>query len=81
MPNLKSAKKKLRQDRKRSVHNLFYKNQYQKAWQDFIRKPSKKALQKTISLIDKATKVKVLHRNKASRFKSHINKTKLRKNG
>lgn len=78
MANIKSAQKKLRQDLKQNKLNLLYKNRYKKAMKDFLAKPSKKLLQSTVSLIDKAQKIKVIDKNKAARLKSRLS-AKLKK--
>ena len=74
MPIIKSAKKKLRQDIKRTKRNKQYEEAYKKIL-DQIRKHKKGAktdelLKKAYKAIDKAAKKKVIHRNKASRLKS-----------
>lgn len=76
MPNIQSAKKKVRKDVKRTKQNAFYMNAINKALQLF-RKGGEidgEKKKKTISLIDKAAKKKAIHKNKASRLKSRIMK-------
>jgi small subunit ribosomal protein S20 len=68
MPNIKSAKKKLRQDKKRALRNVKYQNAVKKAL-----KTAKKA-DTVYSLIDKAAKNKIIHKNKAARLKSRVGK-------
>ena len=74
MPLIKSAKKKLKQDKKRSVLNLIYKKNYK----DLLKqaKVDKKPgiVKKAISSIDKAVKKGIIHVNKAARLKSQITK-------
>lgn len=74
MPIIKSAKKKLRQDSKRTKRNKQYEAAYKKIL-DQIRKHKKGAkadelLKKAYKAIDKAAKKKVIHKNKANRLKS-----------
>jgi len=74
MPIIKSAIKKLRQDRKRTKLNRVKK--------DFLKDAIKKALKtkkavdvtKAISTIDKAAKRHLIHKNKAARLKSRVAK-------
>ena len=74
MPVIKSAKKKLRKDRKRTAHNLGMKN----ALKAFIKtaKLSKKEADiiKAVQAIDKAAKNRIIHNNKANRLKSLLSK-------
>ncbi len=74
MPIIKSAKKKLRQDKKRTKRNKKYELAYKKAI-DEVKKHKKgvKAadlLKKAYRAIDKAIKQKIIHKNKGSRLKS-----------
>ena len=76
MPVIKSAKKKLRQDKKRTADNTTYKRTYKKAV-SVAKKATKAAssvLKKAYSAIDKATKKKIIHKNKAARLKSQVAK-------
>lgn len=81
MPNTKSAKKKMRQDKKRQALNLLYKKNYKKAVKRYLIKPSANLLKTVFSLIDKAAKKKVIHKNKAARLKSKLGKLITGKNG
>ena len=76
MPIIKSAKKKLRQDIKRTKLNKRYELAYKKAV-DAIRKKQKgqkseKLLKEAYQAIDKAAKKKIIHKNKASRLKAKV---------
>lgn len=78
MPNIQSAKKKMRKDTKRTKHNALHRDAIQKAVKFMVKNKgaegaSEKA-KKTISLIDKAAKKKVIHKNKAARLKSRVMK-------
>ena len=76
MPIIKSAKKKLRQDIKRTRQNKRYELAYKKLIDEVKKdKKSKKAdglLKKAYKAIDKAAKKHVIHKNKASRLKAMV---------
>jgi len=74
MPNIASAKKKQRQDKKRLAMNKTRQKKMRDSMQTFLKKKTKEALQKAISYIDKASKNNVIHKNKANRLKSRISK-------
>ncbi|MFZ5424494.1 MAG: 30S ribosomal protein S20 [Patescibacteria group bacterium] len=83
MPNLKSAKKALRQSNKKREHNLFWKRRIKAAMKKLeqslktnpenidILKKEETTLQK---VLDKAAKHNVIHENKAKRLKSRYAK-------
>lgn len=80
MPVIKSAIKKDRKDKKREKNNIKYIKNYEKIF-DLIKKKIKLGnknivdlIKKYYSAVDKASKVKVIHKNKASRLKSKIRK-------
>jgi small subunit ribosomal protein S20 len=81
MPNITSAKKKLRQDKKKRVLNSAYKKKYKEAVAAFVLKGTKNLLQKAFSLVDKSVKKGVLHKNTAARLKSKLSKRVKGKNG
>lgn len=75
----KSAKKAIRQNKKRRVHNLVYLNKMKKLVKEVrsfvIQKKIKEAqeiLPKVYQILDKAAKVGVIKKNAASRRKSRI---------
>ena len=76
MPILKSAKKKLRKDKKRALRNKLLI----KAYKDILKKIKKgkgnltKLIQEFYSKVDKAAKRKVIHKNKANRLKSNVHR-------
>lgn len=83
MPIIKSAKKKLRQDIKRTKRNKQYETAYKKIIGQLKKdkkglpalgqgEKAKGLLQKAYSAIDKAVKKRVIHKNKASRLKSMV---------
>jgi len=79
MPVIKSAKKKLRQDKKRTLQN----EKVEKILKSLIKKAKNQKSQKSIiaavKTADKAAKIHVIHKNKAARIKSmlaHLTVTK-----
>lgn len=82
MANHKSAKKRMRQDEKKRLHNRYYK----KTTRTLIKKlremenkqEAEKFLPKVIKEIDKLAKRNIWHDNKASNLKGklmkHVNK-------
>ncbi|MEK7622886.1 MAG: 30S ribosomal protein S20 [Patescibacteria group bacterium] len=74
MPILKSALKKLRQDKKRTLVNKPYRVRMREAVKKMRLTKTKKALQLAFAALDKAAKRKVIHQNQAARLKSRLNK-------
>lgn len=74
MPIIKSAKKKLRKDKKRTAQNQTRKNKLKEIVKKAIKNPSEKIIREAASIVDKATKRNILHKNKASRIKSRLAK-------
>ena len=74
MPIIKSAKKKLRQDKKRTKQNLLVKRSVKETVLAFKRKPTLASLAKLVSSLDTAVKKKIFHPNKAARLKSRLSK-------
>jgi small subunit ribosomal protein S20 len=76
MPNLKSAKKKARQDVKRKARNRNYSKQIDDIMNDMKTGKNAKAdiVAKAYSVIDKAAKKKIIHKNKADRMKRRVSK-------
>ena len=72
MPVIKSAQKKLRQDKKRTRDNQRLHTAYQSAIKAVEEKPSKKTIARAQSIIDKAAKHNVIHDNKAARLKRQV---------
>ncbi|KKQ02186.1 MAG: 30S ribosomal protein S20 [Candidatus Roizmanbacteria bacterium GW2011_GWA2_36_23] len=76
MPIIKSAKKKVRKDKKRTVQNALYT----KAYKDTLKKIRKggdnlqELLKKFYSQIDKSVKKQVIHKNKGNRLKAQVSK-------
>ena len=76
MPILKSAVKKLKQDRKRERLNKKYENAYKNALKNLkrLKKVSISDLKDVYSKIDRAAKKRVISKKKASRLKSLASK-------
>lgn len=74
MPVLKHAKKKLRQDKKRTIHNRKQKGAYKKLLKKALRTLAAADVIKAVSAIDKAAKNNLIHDNKAARLKSSLSK-------
>lgn len=72
MPIIKSAKKALRQTKKRSVQNQKKKSDLKSAIKNFKKQKKPSDLSKIYSLADKAVKTGVIHKNKAGRIKSQM---------
>lgn len=78
MPIIKSAKKKLRQDKKRTLKNLSYERTFKQALKAIKKggKDKPKLISNAYRAIDKAAKKRIIHKNKANRLKSEISKLK-----
>ncbi len=81
MPNIRSAKKALRQNLKRRVRNLVKKRQIKTTVKGYKRlvdggdlENAKGQLKLAYKAFDKAAKTKVITKNKASRLKSKLAK-------
>jgi len=74
MPILKSAIKKLKQDKKRTRVNKVYRENLRLAVKQARKEKSAKAVKLAYSALDKAAQQKVIHKNKAARLKSRLMK-------
>ncbi len=74
MPVIKSAKKKLRQDKKRQQKNRKTKENVKDLLKKARRNPTRQAVREAVSLVDKAAKKHIFHANKAARMKSSLAK-------
>ena len=77
MPIIKSAKKALRQSKRRAVRNVEYKIKIKKTKKGIEKKilaknldEAKSDLKAFYKVVDKAAKTNVIHKNKANRLKS-----------
>lgn len=75
MPVLKHAKKKLRQDKKRTSRNRKVKDTYKALVKKARTLKTLEALNDAFSGLDKAAKNHIIHKNKAARLKSTLSKT------
>ena len=78
MAHHKSAKKRIRQDAKKRIHNRYYKKTARttiKNLRDMEDKAeAEKLLPKVVSMIDKLAKRNTWHKNKASNLKAKLTK-------
>lgn len=74
MPLLKHAKKKLRQDKKRTIANKRVKVTYKSQVKDAKENPTLESISAAFSSVDKAVKKQIIHANKAARIKSGLSK-------
>jgi len=74
MPIIQSAKKKMRQDKKRTQRNKIKKDNVKALIKNMRREPNAEALSKLSSALDKSVKTKFIHPNKAARLKSRLSK-------
>lgn len=74
MPVIKSAKKKLRKDRKRELVNKTLENLFKKAVKIAEKTPTQANIRKAVKIIDKTAKKNIIHKNKAARIKSKLAK-------
>lgn len=76
MPILKSAIKKVRKDKIRTKRNKKRELDMKKIIKATRKDTSKENLKKAFSALDKAVKTNLIHKNKASRLKSRLSKSK-----
>lgn len=74
MPVIKSAKKKLRQDKKREKINNLLRKTFKNAVKEAQKSKTAEKIKKAVKLVDKAVKKKLIHKNKAARIKSGLSK-------
>lgn len=81
MPIIKSAIKKMKQDKKRTTQNSFYIKAYKQTIKKIKKGGSdvKKLISQFYSQIDKAVKQKIIHKNKGQRLKSRVSKFLVKK--
>lgn len=76
MANHQSAKKRIRQDEKKKVHNRYYAKTMRNALKDLRATTDKEAaaeqFPKLASMIDKLAKKNIIHKNKAANLKSKL---------
>jgi small subunit ribosomal protein S20 len=74
MPISRSSKKSLRKSRKNRKSNVFLKNKLKEVLKKFLAKPDQKGIEEAQSVLDKATKAGIYHKNKVARLKSQLSK-------
>jgi small subunit ribosomal protein S20 len=74
MPILRSAIKKLKQDKKRTLVNRAKKDATKKQIKLFLKTKTEADLKKSVSMIDKLAKINIFHKNKAARLKAKLSK-------
>lgn len=74
MPITMSARKKVRQDKRRRIINLRVLNELKEVLKKTRKNPSPGNLQAAFSIIDQAAKKQIIHQNKAARLKSRLAK-------
>ncbi|GJM32367.1 MAG: 30S ribosomal protein S20 [Saprospiraceae bacterium] len=76
MAHHKSAKKRIRQDEKKRLHNRYYKKTARTAIKKLREMEDKKEatdfLPKVVSMVDKLAKRNTWHKNRASNLKSKL---------
>ncbi len=72
MPVIKSAKKKLRKDKKLTQHNGVLKALLSRVLKKAKKTPSDKTVKEASKIADKAAKKHIIHKNKAARIKSAL---------
>lgn len=74
MPVIKSARKKLKQDKKREKQNLELKLAFKEAVKIAQKTKTADKINKAFKATDKAVKNRLIHKNKAARIKSRLSK-------
>ncbi len=74
MPISLSAKKSLRKSLKNYKENVSFKNQLKATVKKFLAKPTNDGLKEVYSILDKAVKKNIFHKNKTNRLKSNYSK-------
>ncbi len=75
MPNIKSALKKVRQDKRRAAVNLRLRRRYKEAVKKQRSEPNAENLKRAQKELDKAAKGGVIKKGKSSRLKSRLAKS------
>lgn len=74
MPVIKSAQKKLRQDKKRERANDNFRTLLKSSLKAAKKSPTNKNISGAFKVIDKLAKKHIIHKNKAARLKSSLSK-------
>lgn len=74
MPILKNAIKALKSQKKKNIFNNLVRAKMRGELKKFATKPTGDDLSQVYSIVDKAAKKKIIHKNKAARIKSKMQK-------
>ena len=74
MPVIKSAIKKLKQDRRKEITNDAWRKKVQDVTRNLKKSNTAANLASAYAIIDKAAKHKIFHKNRAARLKSKLSK-------
>ncbi len=74
MPISSSAKKSLRKALKNNKENVSFKNKLRTIVKKFLAKPTAEGLKEVYSVLDKAVKKNLFHKNKTARLKANYSK-------
>jgi small subunit ribosomal protein S20 len=74
MPVIKSAIKKMRQDKKREIENNVLRVKIDRAIREAKKTKTAKTVSSAVSLVDKGVKKNLLPKNRAARIKSSLSK-------
>lgn len=74
MPVIKSAKKKLKQDKKRFLKNSLLRKKLKEILKKAEKNPTQTLLREAVKTTDKAAKNNIIHKNKAAHIKSKLSK-------
>lgn len=72
MPITANAKKALRQQKARTVRNRVARSQVRTMVKNAIKQPEPTVLSQLFSVVDRAVKKHLLHKNKAARIKAQV---------
>jgi small subunit ribosomal protein S20 len=72
MPNIASAKKRLRQSLKRTERNKSVRTKMKTLLKKALADPNPNNVRVAIKAVDKAAKCQIIHANKAARLKARV---------
>lgn len=74
MPVIRSAKKKLRKDKKREIANDKIRGLLKRTLNEVKKSPTPQNIKKAVKTADLSAKKHIIHKNKAGRIKSSLSK-------
>ena len=78
MPNSKQAKKRVKQDEERRLHNKTIRSSMRTAMKRVLAaetsEEARNALPEAVKRVDKAAKTNIIHDNTAARYKSRLSR-------